>query len=163
VDERLYRLPHGQEYFEAGTAAGKQVLLGNTVHHVVLHWFDSEGRFVEVWRFQMAVDPEKYPGKSIYRTDAAYWQQVKSEIETIKARIGFVPADILVRKFESEEASIEDLPGTFADFLRSPHAYDEADRKSLEDAIRYWHEQGCFVLSWGEDYWLSGSGEVISC
>jgi hypothetical protein len=163
VGEQLYRFRHGEGGFELGTASGKQLLIGSTVHHVVLHCFDPDGRFLELEKLPMAVAPDTFPGTSIYKTDAIYWRQTESEIEAIKARIGFVPADILVREFKSDEASIEDLPLEFADFLQSPDSYDEADCKSIEAAIRQWRERGCFVLSWEENFWIAGSGEVISC
>ena len=162
MGERLYRLRHGQGCFEVGTAAGNQLLLDSTVRHVVLHWFDADGRFLGLEKIRMAVAPATFPGSSIYRIDATYRRQAESEIDMVKARIGFAPADILVRKFESDEASIEDLPAEFAEFLRSPDSFNDADRESIEAAIRAWQEHGRFVLSWCEEFWISGSGEVIA-
>lgn len=37
---------------------GKQLLLGNTVHEIVAHWFDMAGRFIGLERFRAAVDPD---------------------------------------------------------------------------------------------------------
>ena len=45
MGEGLFTLRHDQGYFETGHARGKQVLLGNTVHEIVAHWFDMAGRF----------------------------------------------------------------------------------------------------------------------
>lgn len=162
MSERLYRLGQGQAAFETGTAAGQQVLLGHTVHDVVLHWFDGDGRFLGLERVGMDVLPGTFPGTTIYRTDAAYWDRARSAVGAVKERIGFAPADILVRAFESDEAAIADLPGLYEEFLESPESFDDEARESLPGAIRAWRDEGRFVLSWYEDYWISESGEVIS-
>src|SRR5262245_39539812 len=54
MGERLYSLRHGQGYFDTGLARGQQVLLGNTVHEIIAHWFELEGQFLQVERFPMA-------------------------------------------------------------------------------------------------------------
>src|SRR5262245_9175924 len=120
MGERLYLFRHDQGYFETGLARGKQVLLGNSVHEIVAHWFDMEGRFLGLERFPMAVDPPTFPGTTIYRTGSEYHLEVDAEMLALKEQLGFQPADIRVRAFESEEAAIADLPGEYEQFLKSP-------------------------------------------
>src|SRR5262245_30251813 len=110
MGERLYTFRHDQGYFEAGLAQGKQVLLSNTVDEIVAHWFDMEGPFLGMERFPMAVDPPTFPGTTIYRTGSEYHRAVDAAMAALKERLGFRPAEIRVRKFESEEAAIADLP-----------------------------------------------------
>jgi hypothetical protein len=162
MDGRLYRLRGDQERFEAGLAQGKQVLLGTTVHEILLHWFAPNGEFLELERIRMAVEPGTFPGTRIYRTGLDYWEQVNHEIAALKARIDFVPADILIRKFESEEACIEDLPGDYFYFLQHREEYSEEDQRVFDEYIRDWRKGNNFVLEFCEQYWMSASGEVLS-
>src|SRR4051812_42757019 len=117
MSERLYSIRQGQGYFEVGLARGKQVLLGNTVHEIIAHWFDLEGRFVGLERFRMAVDPLTFPGTTIYRSGSEYQREVDAEMARLMRQIGFRPGDIRVKSFESEEAALSDLPGDYEHFL----------------------------------------------
>jgi hypothetical protein len=141
-------------------AQGKQVLLANTVHEILLHWFAPDGQFLGLERFRMPFECATFPGTTIYKTGSGYWEQVNREIAALKERIGFVPCDIAVGKFESEEASIEDLPGEYLEFLQNREAYSEEDRQAFEGYIREWRRRNCFVLVFYEQYWMSASGEV---
>jgi hypothetical protein len=160
MDERLYHLRHDQEVFETGIAQGKQLLLATTVHDILLHWFAPNGEFLGLERCRMPVEPGTFPGTAIYRTGSGYWEQVKREVAALKERIGFAPCDIAVRKFESEEASIQDLPGEYQEFLENREAYSEEDRRAFEGYIREWGRANSFVLEFSEQYWMSASGEV---
>jgi hypothetical protein len=162
VNERLYTIRHDQGYFTTGLAGGKQVLLGNTVHEIVAHWFDLEGRFVGLERFQMGVDPPTYPGTTIYQTGGEYQAREDTELAALKRRLGFQPADIRVQVFESEEASIVDLPGEYEEFLESPEAADAEEREFFPEYIAEWRAKGRFVLNWSVDYWLSADGRVLT-
>ena len=88
MGERLYTFRHDQGYFEAGLARDKQVLLGNTVHEIVAHWFDLEGRFLGLERFPMAVDPPMFPGTTIYCTGTEYNRAVDAEMGALKEQSG---------------------------------------------------------------------------
>jgi len=159
---RLYTLRQGQRRFIAGRARGKQVLLGNTVHEIVAHWFDMEGVFLGLERFRMAVDPPTFPGTTIYKTGSEYQRQVDAEMAAVKQQLGFVPADIHVCGFDSEEAAILDLPGEYEEYLESPESYNPEDREFFEEAIQKWKREGNFVFSWYEEIWVSAAGKVIA-
>jgi hypothetical protein len=162
MGERLYTLRHDQGYFEVGLACGKQVLLGNTVHEIVAHWFDPEGRFLGLERFPMVVDPPIFPGTTIYRAGTEYHRAVDAAMAALKEQLGFRPADIQVRAFESEEASIADLPGEYEEFLESPESADPEEREHFPQYIAEWQAKGRFVLCWHVDYWLSADGRVLT-
>lgn len=162
MTERLYNLRHGQVVFETGTAYGKQLLLAATVHEILLHWFGSDGAFLGMDRHRMAVAPAAFAGTTVYQTDSRYWDEVERELSALKESIGFVPKDIAVRKFESEEASIEDLPGEYEQFLHDPRSYSPEERETIEKCVRQWRESGRFVLDIYEQYWISSAGEVES-
>jgi hypothetical protein len=162
MDERLYTIRHDQGYFEAGLARGKQVLLGNTVHQIVAHWFDLEGRFLGLERFPMRVDPPTFPGTRIYETGSEYQRAVYSEVAAVKDQLGFQPAEIRVQAFESEEACIFDLPGEYERFLEMPESAGPEEREQFMRPIAEWRAEGKFVLDWGVDYWLSRDGRVLA-
>ncbi len=160
--ERLYTLSHDQGYFETGLARGRQVLLGNTVHEIVVHWFDMEGHFLALERSRMAVSPPTFPGTTIFQTGGEYRSVDDDEMARLKERIGFQSADIRVRAFESEEAAIADLPGEYEQFLESPESADPEAREQLAVEIAGWRAEGRFVLDWCVDCWISSDGEVIA-
>jgi len=162
LTERLYTLRHSQGPFETGVAGGRQVLLGNTVHDIVAHWFDRDGQFLALERFRMDVDPPTLPGAEIYQPDSDYHRQAEREMAALKERLGFEPADIRVRAFESEEAAIADMPGEYVEYLEADSPPGEEDRAFFEEAIEKWRRDGNFVLSWYEQYWVSAAGEVIA-
>jgi hypothetical protein len=160
--ERLYTLRPDQGYFDTGRAHCKQVLLGTTVHEIVAHWFDMEGRFLGLERFPMAVDPPTFPGTTIYQTGSEYHRQANAELAALKQRLGFSPGDIQIRAFESEEAAIVDLCGEYEEFLESPESYAAEDRKWFEGYISEWRAKGRFALCWQGEYWLEADGQVFS-
>ena len=164
MEQRIYPLKPGQGYFEVGVAGGKQLLFDTTVHHIRLHWFTPDGELLSFERWRMAVTPPQFPGSQIYQTDAVYWQSVEEEVEALKPRIGFAPCEIRVGRFETEESSIEDLPGEYDEYLSGDApAIDEDDRQFLEEEIRRWRESGSFVWDSGfEQYYIDASGVVVS-
>jgi hypothetical protein len=166
MSDRLYPLQHDQGVFETGTAQGKQLLLANTVDQILLHWFAPTGEFLELERYPI---PDEVPGKwvsdaktgtRIFQPASGYWQKVEHEMTAIKQRIGFVPGDIAIHKFQSEEACIEDLPGEFQEFLMKREEYSDADKKAFDKYIEDWRRDNCFVLEFTEQYWMSAEGEV---
>jgi hypothetical protein len=161
MDERLFRLRPDPAVFDTGTAQGKQLLLATTVHDILTHWFASDGEFLGLEPFRMPVEPGKFPGTTIHRTGSNYWKQVNREVAELKARIGFVRGDILIRKFESETASILDLPSEYVEFLENRKEYSDEDRAAFNEYIRKWRQAKDFVLEiYGIEYWMDEAGEV---
>ena len=80
----------------------------------------------------------------------------------VKQRLGFQPADIRVQAFESEEATIADLPGEYQQFLESPGSASPEEREHIPGEIAEWRAEGRSFLDWYVDYWLDADGEVIT-
>ena len=154
MGERLYILRHDQGYFETGLAHGKQVLPGNTVHEIVAHWFDMAGQFIGLERFRMAIDPPSLPGTTLNRTEREYQRAVDAEMAAVKQRLGFQPADIRVQAFESEEATIADLPGEYQQFLESPGRPPPKNGSIFQERLRSGERRaGSFLIG----MWITGS------
>jgi hypothetical protein len=167
MSDRLYPLRHDQGVFETGIAQGKQLLLANTVDEILLHWFAPNGEFIELERHRIpkqSADSGRVwdvkTGTVLSDPASGYWQRVERELTTLKERIGFVAQDIAVRKFESEEACIEDLPGEYQEFLDNRDDYSEEDRQAFDEYIRKWRRNNSFVVEFCEQYWMSATGEV---
>jgi hypothetical protein len=167
MDDRLYRLRGDQERFEAGLAQGKQLLLATTVDDILLHWFAPDGEFLQLER--IPIEPALLsPGQRVWQdgklvAEGLRWNdRVERQLAALKERLGFVPADIAVRKFESEEACIEDWPGDYFHFLHYREEYSEEDQRVFDEYIEDWREGNNFVLEFYEQYWMSASGEVLS-
>jgi hypothetical protein len=164
---RRYALRHDPGAFETGTAQGKQLLLANTVHEILLHWFAPNGEFIELERHPIPKGSgasgrvwSVKTGTVLSEPAPGYWQRVEREVNALKERIGFVAQDIAVCKFESEEACIEDLPGEYQEFLDNREDYSAADQLAFDEYIRKWRSRDCFVLEFCEQYWMSATGEV---
>ncbi len=156
MNDRLYRVRPDQEVFETGTAQGKQLLLSVNVSEISLHWFATDGEFLELQR--IPVEPSPF---STYKPEWEWEARVKRQLAALKERIGFVPGEIAIRKFESEyPAGIYDLPGEYVQFLENPEAYSQEDRKWFEKYIREWRDANSFVLAFDDEYWMTESGEV---
>ena len=167
MNDRLYRFRPDQAVFETGTAQGKQLLLANNVQEILLHWFAPNGEFLELERLPIPSGPIQYTVRDKPEHNAQvlwlrrYDEIVEHELAELKKRIGFVPGEITVRKFESEyPAGIFDLPGEYVQFLENPQAYSEEDRHWFERYIREWRQSNSFVLCFDEEYWMTESGEV---
>ena len=161
VEERLYHLRTDQGYFETGIAQGKQLLLYETVHEIIAHWFDMDGVFLSLERLRMDVDPPTHPGTQIYKTDGEYWRAVETEVAAFKQRLGLRSADIRVWAFESEEASIEDLPGDFDEAHGLPEFDGPEDGEWYDEFVAEWGRKDRFVLCMCScEYWMEADGEV---
>jgi hypothetical protein len=165
MNDRLYRFLPDQGVFETGMAQGKQLLLADTVSDILLHWFAPNGEFLEMER--IPIEPATMPpGQRQWRDGKVVAEglnreeRVKRQLAALKERIGFVPGEIAVRKFESEEAGIDDLPGEYQEFLDNREDYSKEDQKYFDGYIRDWRRDNCFVLNFYEQYWMSESGEV---
>lgn len=91
------------------------------------------------------------------------WEErVNRQLAALKEQIGFAPGDIAVRKFESEEVGIYDLPGDYVQFLENRATYSEEDQKAFDEYIEKWRHSNCFVLDLTVEHWMSAEGEVES-
>jgi hypothetical protein len=143
--ERTYTLAPEEGYFEAGLVRdGRQTLMAVFVDATFGIFFAPDGTLLEY--------VERHPA-----TDATLhaWQD----------ELGFEPHAIRIRKFEipSQGLGIEDLPSHLADFVEDPQSEPDPDeRAELSRSIRRWLQNESFVLYWGNDLWLDGSGHVTS-
>jgi hypothetical protein len=166
MDERLYPLRLGTDWhIESGWCGERQVLLGFT--HLgncfVLHWFAADGRFLGLERVPLAAPPPpKHPGTTIYRHDAAFERAMTEELAALKARRGFRAGDIAVRRFESDEACIQELAGEYEEYLESPESFSPGEREILAEGLEAWRQKGYFALVWYGEYWLSRDGCVVA-
>jgi hypothetical protein len=145
TSERTYTVSPETSYFEAGVVRdGRQTLMAVFVDATFAIFFAADGRFLEY--------VERHPA-----TEATLhaWQD----------ELGFESHAIRIHKFEiaSHGLGIEDLPSHFADFVEDPNSEpDPEERAELSRAIQEWMQDESFVLHWGNDLWLDGSGVVTS-
>lgn len=169
MDDRLYRLRPDQAVFETGTAQGKQLLLSANVSQISLYWFTAGGEFLELQRRQIPDGPsggrvwDVTTGTVISEPVSGYWDKLERAMAPLKEQLGFVPGEIAIRKFETEDAGILDLLGDYVQFLANREEYSKEDQQAYDEYIRKWHEAKDFVLAVdGAEYWMTESGEVAS-
>ena len=142
-------------------------MLATTVEEILLHWFTAKGKFLKLERVPISSAPTPHTVKDKAKLHSqvvwgprSYEEIVGPQLVELKEHIGFVPGEIAVRKFESEEAGIFDLPGEYQDFLDNREDYSEEDQKAFDGYISEFRRSKSFVLEFTEDYWMSESGEV---
>ncbi|MBL8627716.1 MAG: hypothetical protein JNK64_40905 [Myxococcales bacterium] len=145
---RRYPLLAGEGYFDAGvTRDGRQALMAAFYPATFAIFFAPDGAFIEcVERANATPAPDA--------AALAAWQR----------ELGFTPQPIRVQKFYVAQlgVGIEDLASHDVDFLEDPDSEPEDEHAARFASIRAWVDRGCFVLYWGNDLWLDGTGHVTS-
>ncbi len=161
---------HEDSFFHAGLAGdGRSVLMGLLCPYLVSIFFDAEGNLLEVQKRSLEflqargvfVDGEPIEGQ--VRTYNIYDERIPERLAEWQQSMGVFPSPIRVKRFFLPEigVGIEDFPDHFTEILADPHETEE-EKSSIRESMREWEEGDQFVLFWGNDYWLNGSGEVIS-
>jgi hypothetical protein len=155
--DRLYPLRAGEGYFDAGvTADGRQALMAAFYPETFALFFDEDGWLLACATHPPVPDPDdigEYHGPS--PAALRRWQRA----------LGFEPRTIRVRAFTLPDmgVGIEPFTGMDVQFLRDPESEpDPGERARCRARIQRWIEDEAFVLYWGNDLWLDGTGHVTS-
>jgi hypothetical protein len=147
--------PRGRSFATGLTKDGKQALIGILFPELVCILFNQEGELIQVqrrpfWDTQLA----SVPPQGIDKAELRKWQE----------ELGFRPGQIHVTKFAIPEleVGIEDIPEHYLDAFRFPADFETDEAAALQKETEDWVQEGRFVLHWGTDYWLDGSGTVIA-
>jgi hypothetical protein len=146
---RLYPLKAGEGYFDAGvTRDGRQALMAAFYPMTFAIFFAGDGTFLD---YVERPNEDEQPNKG----ELCRWQ----------TELGFTPQAIRIEMFSiaRQGLGIADLRSFDEDLLADPDSEpDEAERAERLRSIRAWIEEGSFVLYWGNDLWLDGTGHVTS-
>ena len=156
--ERRYAIKPNEGYFSAGvTPVGEQVLMGLFCPNLVAFYFDRDGSLIRSENRPVPFFHDVSPPYDIYD------DRIEPMIENWKSEMTYRPATIRVKKFFSNEhlIGIEDYPSHFHEILCDSAAND-AEKAHVRESMVQWDKSGQFVLQWGNDYWLDGSGRVVS-
>jgi hypothetical protein len=156
--ERRYAIRPDEGYFSAGvTADGQQVLMGLCCPNLVAFRFDRDGKLVGTEQRPVPFFRGVTPPYDIYD------ERLRPMLQAWKAEMGFRPDTIRVQRFYSDEhgIGIEDYPSHFHEVLADPTA-DAEEKADIRESMELWDQDEQFVLLWGNDYWLDGSGRVVS-
>jgi hypothetical protein len=158
ASKRRYAIRPGEGYFSAGvTPDGAQVLMGLYCPNLVAFRFDRDGSLIGAEQRPVPFFRGVTPPYDIYD------DRIQPMIGAWKDEMGFRPATIRVGRFYSDEygIGIEDYPSHFHEMLDDPDA-DAEEKAGIREAMELWDADGQCVLLWGNDYWLDGSGHVVS-
>jgi hypothetical protein len=157
--ERRYpiRSHDGYFFYTGRTRDDGQVLMGLFCPDLVAFYFDLEGNLLRSGRRPVPF------WQGVNTPYDIYDERIPPLIKAWKKEMGLRPATIKVMKFFSKKhgIGIEDYPSHFHETLSDPAA-DEEEKAAVRESLASWDEDGQFVLLWGNDYWLDGSGEVVS-
>lgn len=166
MEERLYPLWLGVGWhIECGHCGNRQVLLGFThlANCFVLHWFATDGRFLGLERIPLATPPPPmHPGTTIYKHVAKFEHAKAEELTALKARLCFRHGDILVLRFESDEACIQELASEYEEYLLFPESLSPEVRAVCAKGLDEWRRKRYFSLVWNDEYWMSSNGDVVA-
>jgi hypothetical protein len=170
AESHLYLIQSGQGYFDAGmTADGRQVFVGLNCPDIVALFFDFSGNLVnhESRRLEFLQHSGAFvDGDPIERMVGVYDildMRILPRIAAWQEELGLRPATIRVKRvfLDGLGIGIEDYPDHFGETQDDPDASDE-EKADIFESIGLWDAEEQFVLFWGSDYWLNGSGEVVS-
>jgi hypothetical protein len=109
-----------------------------------------------------APPPLQHPGTTIYRYDPDFERVMAEELAALKTWLGFQAGDILVQRFESDEACIQELAGEYEEYLLYPESLSAEERADRAEGLDAWRRNGYFALVWCGEYWMSRDGEVVA-
>jgi hypothetical protein len=158
AESHLYAIQPDQGYFDAGmTADGGQALMGLYCPDLIAIRFDMDGNLLGFERRRLE---HLRPIEGIYPT---HDEVFRSELRACQEEIGFRPVTIRVKKFSIPELGIgiDDEPDHFDEILNDPDSSEE-EKADVRESMALWDADGQFVLLWGNDYWIDGTGEVTS-
>ena len=156
--DRRYAIRPDEGYFSAGVIAdGQQVLIGLYCPNLVAFRFDRDGKLVGSEQRAVPFFRSATPPYDIHD------ERLRPMLDGWKAEKGFRPETIRVQRFYSDDygIGIEDYPSHFHEVLDDPAA-DAEEKADIRVSMELWDRDGQFVLLWGNDYWLDGSGRVVS-
>jgi hypothetical protein len=151
-----------ERYFYAGHLAdGRQALIARSVYgRIIAALFDREGELVEVIRQELPSPPVLPDSDGFREVDEDDFHAY------LKREFGFSPGLVHVKEFyiAPEGFAVYQLPWHFQEFLRDPGSllFADEERGVFPRLIEEWQERGEFVLEWGNDFWLDGTGVVIA-
>ncbi len=163
-EQRLYSIqPQDAVSFRCGCSSdGDQIMLGVPGPYVLTLWFDHSGHLIRHAAEApngVAVDVGSRPKK----LSGPVRQQLWELVQNVELRLGLVPSPIRIQAFDLPEyhVSITDFPVELLSVFSDPNASgDDPDRQRVARMVNDWHDQGKFVLHWGNEYWMNRLGEV---
>jgi hypothetical protein len=170
----LYPIQNGiRNWISAGlTGDGRQVLMGIYSPELIAIFFDPFGKLLDAQK-----RPLKFIDEDIQRGYAPDLRddRIGEVLSLWQDELGYQPQRILVRKFFILEESsgnvgpwtregigIEDYPSFWLEVLTNPSAFDEDEKNMVRTEMPRWDREGQFVLWWGNDYWIDGTGELVA-
>jgi hypothetical protein len=149
-------------YFYAGhLPGGRQALIARSVYGaLIVAVFDGGGNLVQVIHRELPSPPVLRDSGEIREVDERDFRKY------LRREFGYAPGLIRIKEFRlpQEMLAVYHLPQHYREFLEDPNSpvFDDEQRQSFPGLIREWHEEGQFVLEWGNDYWLDSTGEVVA-
>ncbi len=151
------------DYVTGKTSDNAQVLMGVLCPYMVSVVFDDTGTFNEVRVRPLAVDPAfTEQSGAILLDDPEVQDHLSQKLSEWQRETAFTETSIHVERFFVKEFAIgiEELPRHLRDFTRTPADFSDEERLHFPRIISEWKSDGCFVLWWGTDYYLSRQGEI---
>jgi hypothetical protein len=157
-EAHLYPILPEQGYFDAGvTGGGRQVLMGLYCPDLVAIFFNRSGDLLGTERRHLEFLQRRGGAYDIYD------ERISPRLRAWQNEMGYRPATIRVKKFfiAGLGIGIEDYPAHFAEILEDPDC-SEDEKAGVRESMHFWDADKQFVLLWGNDFWLDGTGEVVS-
>ena len=131
----------------AGRSRDAQWLISDEQDGTLVIKFNAPGNLIDTFLLDGKLPNER-------RDERDHW----------KDKIGLTEATISVRRFSLARygIGITALPSGMQQAVDAPGDLDEEELKMILEDAAGWLKDGQFVLNWGNDYYLSKDGEVVS-
>lgn len=151
----------GRHFYVGHLTNNRQTLIARSIYgQMIMAIFDAGGTLIDLVHRELPSPPVFEGAGTIREVDEDDFQ------EYLQREFGFSPGAIRIKEFRipREEFAVYHMPRHYEEFLKNPNSQDFDDnmRQAFPELIQQWHEQGNFVLEWGDDHWLDGTGEVVA-
>ena len=185
--DRQFRLQSNEHYGWLCGKKGEQQALVSTLNlptEIEVLWFDSNGRKISIEKISLPKKIQPTPNEvnpKVRRMVASMMSRLGHNIDSSKAKrttdtpnqaqielllghIGVAKATIEICELDEDAFYTSPLPSDFEEFLddHKGEFFSDEDRIEYPKQMRKWIEDGCWILTCGNDYYMNKDGSVDS-
>jgi hypothetical protein len=156
--------PDAVNFVTGRTKDGQQVIMGVPGPYVLAAFFDAQGNLVR-YEVRALRDRDSRPALRLGKPREPDVAELWALVDAWQREIGFTASSVSISKFDVSDLGIGlfDLPRYLQDVLENPSSIpDEQYRNDCFSDLQDWRRDGTFVLYWGNEYWMTSSGEVFA-
>jgi hypothetical protein len=160
--QRYKIAPAWPGFWNCGTTAdGRQVMIYPVIDHVEALFFSAGGRFLQAEtrdavRHQPRSGPAWQAAQELKLAVSECFDRWLRELRFAQATITVEPTDDCPLKFA-------EWPEPYLQFLNNRESEpDDETRRAMQEFCEEWKREENFVMWFGDEFWMSGDGNIDS-